>query len=78
MPIYEYKCEKCGKEFEEFHVVSERHLSFCCGQEAKRLIPKSQAKPVVLEYYSEASDTYFTGPKQRDRILKEKNLACIG
>lgn len=42
MPIYEYKCEKCGKEFEEWQKISEPPVDTCaCGGKASRLISHS-------------------------------------
>ena len=40
MPIYEYKCTKCGKEFEVMQKMSEAPLTVCssCGGELKKLI----------------------------------------
>ena len=29
MPIYEYKCQKCGKEFEEFQGITEPAITSC-------------------------------------------------
>ncbi len=40
MPIYEYKCRKCGKEFEEFQGITEpaiTHCRFCKGPVSKLL-----------------------------------------
>ncbi len=38
MPIYEYRCEKCGYEFETMQKVSEAPLRTCpqCAEEALR------------------------------------------
>ena len=43
MPTYEYKCEKCGKEFEEFQSMTAEAKANCpeCGAEAKRMIEES-------------------------------------
>ena len=40
MPTYEYKCEKCGYEFEEFQSITAEAKANCpeCGSEAKRMI----------------------------------------
>ena len=29
MPMYQYRCDKCGKELEEFHKVDDRHNQVC-------------------------------------------------
>lgn len=40
MPTYEYRCEKCKKEFELFQKISEPPLSKCpdCGGKVTRLV----------------------------------------
>ncbi len=43
MPIYEYRCSKCGKEFEEWQKFSDPPVDACpaCGGKASRLISHS-------------------------------------
>lgn len=43
MPIYEYQCEKCGKEFEEWQKFSDPAVDTCpkCGGKSHRLISQS-------------------------------------
>jgi putative FmdB family regulatory protein len=43
MPIYEYRCEKCGREFEEWQKFSDTPVEACaeCGGKARRLISQS-------------------------------------
>lgn len=43
MPIYEYKCDKCGREFEEWQSICEPAVDKCsdCGGKASRLISHS-------------------------------------
>src|SRR5262249_54299956 len=38
MPTYEYRCEKCGHQFDEFQFMSEKPLEKCpqCGKKALR------------------------------------------
>ncbi|KPK66942.1 FmdB family transcriptional regulator [candidate division TA06 bacterium SM23_40] len=40
MPTYDYRCEKCGYQFEEFQSITEKPLSRCphCGGPVRRLI----------------------------------------
>ncbi len=40
MPIYEYRCGKCGHEFEEWQKITDPATARCseCGGEAGRLI----------------------------------------
>ena len=43
MPIYEYKCEKCGKEFELFRSITDNGSPGCkfCHGPVKKLISRS-------------------------------------
>jgi putative FmdB family regulatory protein len=43
MPIYEYRCEKCGKEFEAWQRISDDPIGNCseCGGTARKLISQS-------------------------------------
>ncbi len=43
MPIYEYCCEKCGKEFEAWQRMSDDPIEKCsmCGGRARKLISQS-------------------------------------
>ena len=40
VPTYEYKCQKCGHDFEEFQNMSDKPLSACpqCGGKVQRLM----------------------------------------
>jgi putative FmdB family regulatory protein len=76
--IYEYKCNVCGEKFEAWAEVEKRHEMRHCGQTAKKLISKSQSKPVVMEYFSENLDAQITGPRQKARVMKEKDVSEVG
>ncbi|MBI4962960.1 MAG: zinc ribbon domain-containing protein [Desulfomonile tiedjei] len=43
MPIYEYQCQKCGREFEEWQKFSDAPVEKChkCGGQTHRLISQS-------------------------------------
>jgi len=43
MPIYEYGCDSCGREFEEWQKFSDPPVDSCryCGGKARRLISQS-------------------------------------
>ena len=52
MPIYEYRCQKCG-EFEVTQKITEQPLDVCptCGQEVKKLISNTTFKLVGTGWY---------------------------
>lgn len=74
MPSYEYFCAHCEKRYEAYHAVAERDNETCCGHPAFRML-SVPAKPVVCEYYSESLGAHITGPRHRDRVMKEKNIS---
>ncbi len=43
MPVYEYRCRKCGAEFEEWQRITDSPVDKCksCGGKASRLISQS-------------------------------------
>ena len=43
MPIYEYRCDKCGKEFEAWQKFSDAPIETCesCGGHASKMISQS-------------------------------------
>ncbi len=43
MPVYEYRCTKCSKEFEVTQKMTDSPLTICssCGGELKKLITKT-------------------------------------
>ena len=43
MPIYEYRCKKCGHQFDMMLKMSDSSIQKCekCGEEAERLISRT-------------------------------------
>jgi len=78
VPIYNYKCKTCGREWEAIHKMAERGKEWCCNNVASRQMSKT-AKPYVFwEYYSEGAGARFKIKAHREKVLKEKNLTCVG
>ena len=71
MPIYEYKCKKCGKEFEVFQGITEPALKSCrfCKGPARKLISRTT-------FHLKGSGWYVTdygGKKAPPAVEKEKS-----
>ena len=66
MPLYEYKCSKCGNSFEILHKVTDVSLKKCikCGGPVKKLISAS-----ALQF--KGSGWYVTDYAQKERRGKE-------
>lgn len=75
MPIYDYKCHVCDEQWESLRSVKDRLSEICtnCGALASIQISRT-ARPVCHEYYSENLGAYVTGPAQKRRLMKAKNL----
>jgi putative regulatory protein, FmdB family len=48
MPIYDYKCSNCNKEFEEMQSFSDAPITDCPYCKAKGTVKKVIAEPAVL------------------------------
>ena len=77
MPLYDYECPVCGKEYEEFRKVENRLEVNHCGAVSKLNISIT-SRPVILDYYSENLDAVITGPEQKKQVMKAKGVenAC--
>ena len=61
MPIYEYKCKKCGKEYEEIMVADEIFVCPHCGYICKKMISLGT---FVLKGRGWAADGYSKGSRR--------------
>ena len=83
MPIYEYKCSKCGEVFEAFQKINDNPLNkckYCCGK-VERLISQSsfqlKGSGWYLTDYSRKSgtseNTTDSGAKTGEKPAKTKD-----
>jgi len=69
MPIYEYKCEKCGEVMEKLQKFSDEPLRTCaCGGSLEKLISRSS-------FQLKGSGWYVTDYKTKD---KGRSAASVG
>ncbi len=80
MPIYEYRCEKCGKEFEEHQSIHDKPLKECkyCKGPVKKLISRVgiQFKGSgfhVTDYGKKHSEPSKTSDNKSDTAAAEKS-----
>ena len=74
MPLYEYNCPICGKEYEAFRKVDNRLEASHCGVVSSLRISIT-SRPVILDYYSESLGQRITGPKQKEEVMKTKGVS---
>ena len=70
MPIYEYKCEKCGEEFELFRSITNNGnpSCMCCDGPVKKLISRSSFHLKGTGWYV----TDYAGKKPSDQEEKKE------
>jgi putative FmdB family regulatory protein len=75
MPIYEYKCKKCGKEFEIFQGITEQPVQACqsCGGPVNKLMSLST-------FHLKGSGWYVTdyGGKKAPVVEKTESATASG
>ncbi len=75
MPTYEYKCDKCLNEFEQFQSITAKPLTTCsaCGAKVRRVISSGAA--IILK----GSGFYKTDyQKKPDKPENDKKPAQCG
>lgn len=67
MPIYEYKCKGCGKQFEVWQKITDEPLKVCkdCGGELWKLISESS-------FILKGTGWYVTDYARKEKGEKEK------
>ncbi|MCX5849336.1 MAG: zinc ribbon domain-containing protein [Deltaproteobacteria bacterium] len=71
MPIYEYKCQKCGRQFEAFQGISDSELKACkfCKGKVHKLVSLSSFSLKGTGWYA----TDYKGKKPTAKAKKEKS-----
>jgi len=79
MPIYNYYCPECKKEWEAFHTVNERHNEKCCNKNPDIIITSFSKNQVqCCDYYDHGLGERVTSPGHRKRLMKERGLVEVG
>lgn len=79
MPLYEYRCEECDKNWDSMNSIKNMYKEHCdCGELATIVINPTKTPPVVYNYYSEALGAHITSPSQKKRIMKERGVEESG
>jgi putative FmdB family regulatory protein len=70
MPIYEYECSKCGKQFEVFQRISDKPLNSCqfCKGKVHRLISQTSFSLKGGGWYQ---DGYSKAPPAKGKQASE-------
>lgn len=79
MPIYEIKCDKCGKTDDVFRTVANYDdLPECCGEMMHRVLYAPQVIADIQPYQSMKTGEMITSRSHHKRHLKEHNLIEVG
>ena len=74
MPLYQFKCDECGAEIEEYQSMKEEHVAQCCGKNARRIFNPTAFTDVYNGQYEPALRQYVGTKTERRRLMKEANL----
>lgn len=77
MPLYDYKCEVCGEEFEDFRHIEDREKVTHCGVKAKLLISKANNdwfRPHWNEHISEDGPVYVESKRHYKELCKKHGV----
>lgn len=75
MPIYEYRCESCGREWEAFHAIAHRDSETCCDTPSFRKV-SLPAENRWLNYFSPELGCEITSPGHRRQVENELGLVA--
>lgn len=75
MPLYDYLCVSCNKEWENFHSIKDRDSELCkCGKKAQQVMRPSKTGDISYNYYDNALGMQITSPEQRKKEIKKAGL----
>jgi len=82
--VYDYECPACGKEFEGFNFIANRHHSECpkCGEQANKVFHPSASRTLFFrfdEYVDEhiskdGNPVMITSRKERKQIADKNGV----
>jgi putative FmdB family regulatory protein len=74
MPLYSYKCNSCGTEFDEFRPVEKRKSCPCeaCGKEAKQQLTAAHIDYLGMGTSPSNPTAYDKWAKIHEKRAKEK------
>lgn len=75
MPIYEYYCKKCQREWETVVPIAARDAQTCCEHIARRKV-SVPAKNHWLNYFSPELGQHITSPAQREKVERELGVVA--
>lgn len=78
MPIYEYKCKKCGKEFEALQKFSDKPLTECkfCKGSVEKLISQSAFHLKGGGWYKDGYSSSTSTKESSDSPAKPSCTGC--
>ena len=83
MPIYEYECEPCDREYVKIlpmHMHDIPQMCTVCGKAMRKLISMFNTTKITWgkDQYDIGLGKVFTSPKQKEDYIKKKGLRKLG
>lgn len=77
MPLYEFKCEQCGKIITEMYDMNGIRKPTCCGKRADRKYSTFTKIVDFRDGFDAGLGKYFNTARERNNYIAEKNLRRI-
>lgn len=79
MPLYDIKCDECGKIEEIFRSIKEfDELPSCCGNKMHRVLSAPMVADDIKPYISQINGQVINSRSQHRKHLREHNCIEIG
>lgn len=76
MPTYDYRCDSCGYEFEQFQLITARPLKVCPNCKRARLQRLIGSGGGIIFKGSGFYETDYRSEAYKQRVEAEKKAAC--
>ena len=75
MPLYNYRCEKCAFECDDFSSVAERHNGPPhCGQKMRLDVSGPSIRCDLEPYFDENLETYIKSRQHHKQVMREEDV----
>ena len=82
MPVYQYRCNDCGKDHDQYNTVENRQKGpkcSCGGDTTKVISAPSMVMPDIQPYKAVAGDQrWITSRAQHREFLRQNDLIEVG
>lgn len=77
MPLYEYECERCDKQKDEFRSIADRNAPITCecGGSMKKIIAGYRVIGDLEPYYDDNLQAHIRSKQHRKQVMREQGVS---